>query len=226
MAATLTALRARLGAERESYGPLADSLRSYQWLCTDSTLSRFLEANGNDVEKAMTQLVAHLEWRVSYGADTITDENFDDLVSHNEIYWSSSRDREGRPLLVVNVARHDSKGVSAERYARFFVHLIERGSAEYFGTHVYRCHHAQVVPLGPLPPSLPSLLPRSRDYHSPTPPNTGGPERAGRFCVIVNCINASRKHVDLKIARVRHVVIGGRPRGAHIGSVYSLTHLI
>lgn len=155
-AVTLAALRARLGAERESYGPLADSLRSYQWLCTDSTLSRFLEANGNDVEKAHAQLVAHLEWRVSYGVDTIVDENFDDLVSHNEIYWSSSRDREGRPLLVVNVARHDSKGVSAERYARFFVHLIERGSAEYFGTHVYRCHHAQVVPLGPLPPSLPT----------------------------------------------------------------------
>ena len=130
----LSALRARLSAERESHGPLSDSLRSYNWYITDATLSRFLEANDGNVDKAHAQLAVHLEWRVSYGADTVADENFDDLASCDEIYWSSSRDKEGRPLLIINVARHEAMGVSAERYGRYFVHLIERGSAEYFGT--------------------------------------------------------------------------------------------
>ena len=36
----------------------------------------------------------HLEWRVSYKVETITDEDFYDLKEHKELYWAG-RDKDG-----------------------------------------------------------------------------------------------------------------------------------
>lgn len=49
--------------------------------------------------------VVRQDWRVSYGMDTILDEDLSGLGLDREFYWSGF-DREGRPCLVFRACEH------------------------------------------------------------------------------------------------------------------------
>jgi hypothetical protein len=62
-------------------------------------------------------------------------QDFSDMAALNELYWRGFNSQ-GHPILVWNAARHDASGkgsVNAERYARYFVYLLETGARDFFG---------------------------------------------------------------------------------------------
>lgn len=101
----------------------------------EKTLQRFLAGYHNDAHIAAKRLRRMLIWRASYSYG-LTDTLVRDINSSTEgiglqmetgkCYILSKRDKHGRPIVVVHVARHDATQQSRDELTRFGVHILER----------------------------------------------------------------------------------------------------
>ncbi|KAL4938164.1 hypothetical protein BDV06DRAFT_215328 [Aspergillus oleicola] len=87
----------------------------------ETTLLRFLQANGLDPVKALEQFKQSTEYHAKNDAgrlyDTISVEDFEDTRLQYP-HWTGRRDRQGRPILVMDIAALDRQTLAHWRETR------------------------------------------------------------------------------------------------------------
>lgn len=88
----------------------------------DDTIARYLIARGNDLAKATELLTKAQRWRNMH-YPILKQDCLAELSKG--IVYSNGVDKEGRPLFVVSVAKHDPKNRSIEELAKAVLWMVE-----------------------------------------------------------------------------------------------------
>ena len=70
---------------------------NWTFVCSETTLHRFITANNCDVSAAREQLLWHLRWKEEYRVGDVLQEDFTDMFARNEMYWMGT-DKAGHPV--------------------------------------------------------------------------------------------------------------------------------
>ncbi|GAB4815000.1 hypothetical protein N2152v2_002046 [Parachlorella kessleri] len=92
----------------------------------DATLQWYLLDRGFDVEEAYHKLVTMLRWRREFGADNITLTDVAREAATGKALLHSHYDRQGRPVILVRVAKHVIGQSPLVESQRLCVHIIDR----------------------------------------------------------------------------------------------------
>ena len=111
-------LRARLEEERSEY---PEGYETFEF--TNETIFRFLRSRKHDEEKAFNGLRKHIDWRFENNVHDITPEKIDEEVAKRKIFVKNF-DKNGRPLVWVIAARHDSSDRNIEVMKDFIIATI------------------------------------------------------------------------------------------------------
>ncbi|KAI9338496.1 CRAL-TRIO domain-containing protein [Obelidium mucronatum] len=97
----------------------------------DHELLKFLRSNNHHTGKALGAVSDHLSWREAFKANSILDEDFNDLDQTGAAQFVGHT-RTGVPILVLNNSRHKTPkdSISRDRLVRYSVYLIERARSE------------------------------------------------------------------------------------------------
>ena len=100
-------------------------------------MQRFLNGYGQDAHIAAGRLRRMLKWRAShsYGLEDVlvrdineTTPGVEAQIRTGKCYILSKPDKQGRPIILVHVRRHDPSKQSRDELTCFGVHILERGT--------------------------------------------------------------------------------------------------
>ncbi|KAK9757544.1 hypothetical protein RND81_01G169300 [Saponaria officinalis] len=105
---------------RSAVSPLPGKLNSY---CSDALISRYLQTQNWNVQKATKMLRDSLKWRSEYKPDEIQWEDVATEAATGKICRSTSVDRKGRLVLLMRPCRQNSSDVAGQM--KYLVYCIE-----------------------------------------------------------------------------------------------------
>jgi hypothetical protein len=94
---------------------------NYQF--TDTTVLRFYRGRKHDMEKALHGLLMHVKWRHENGTDAITEDDVREEINKRKI-WVKNTDKNGRPIIWIVAARHDSADRDINVMRKFIIWTI------------------------------------------------------------------------------------------------------
>ncbi|XP_057314560.1 uncharacterized protein LOC130655778 [Hydractinia symbiolongicarpus] len=95
--------------------------------CDENLLIRFLKANSN-VEKAVGKLNVYFDWKLECDSKNISPHDADIINEESQgrsVIVSNTRDRCGRPIMLVFVRKHDKNHGNYESLFKFVIYQLE-----------------------------------------------------------------------------------------------------
>ena len=92
-----------------------------------ATIRRYLLAHGGNVRAAVSALIATVRWRIVHSVDLLSAESLRDKIVDVNMYVSSGRDRDGRPIIINH--KSASKEDDFDRAFMQIVYTMERAIA-------------------------------------------------------------------------------------------------
>lgn len=96
----------------------------------DTTLQWFLRDRKFDVEAAAEKLNTMQQWRSDFHVDAITSESVQTELNSGKAYVHTSKDVNGRPVIVIRVPKHVTGEFPLDDSKRLCVHLLEEAIAQ------------------------------------------------------------------------------------------------
>lgn len=98
----------------------------YSSECTEAQLQWFLLDRKLDIVAAKDKLVAMLQWRRDFGADSITTTDVAQEAATGKAYLHTHNDVKDRPVIVVRAAKHVKDAAPLVHSQRLCVYTLER----------------------------------------------------------------------------------------------------
>lgn len=110
----------------EEFKKLDPTLNRIDYYTDIDNVTRFLIARDFKVPKALEMWKKWYNWRITYRADSIKEEEIEGNLKSGKAYWQG-HDKNKHPCLVIKTRRHFPGQGTVEDNIRFGVHTIEQG---------------------------------------------------------------------------------------------------
>jgi len=110
----------------EEYKKMVPSQEKIEFYTELNNTTRFLIAREYKIPKAMEMWKKWYNWRITYKADEIKEEEIAHELKTGKAFWCG-HDKEKRPCLILKIRRHFPKACPIEETLRFGIYLIEKG---------------------------------------------------------------------------------------------------
>ncbi len=110
----------------EEYKKLVPGQEKIEYYTDINNTTRFLIAREYKTSKAMEMWKKWYDWRTTYKADEIKEEEISHELKTGKAFWCG-HDKENRPCLYLKIRRHFPKACPIEETLRFGIYLIENG---------------------------------------------------------------------------------------------------
>ena len=94
-------------------------------LFSRTKLKRFLKGNDTDVDKTISALILHSEWRVKYNVDCIDLSKIQHEMSSGKAVIHG-RSKDGKPVVTVYSEKHNKSSRSAEEMRLYIIYTLEQ----------------------------------------------------------------------------------------------------